>query len=350
MTQRSSSFQSVGQRAGRQGQAHGDRALLAGRDGIALGVEGVDPVAGHGQARRPGLDGRRVEATAARRHRPARLGLPPVIDDGAAEHAARPFVGVGVGALAGQEQRAQRRQLAVAEQLRLGILLADRPDGRRRREERGHVVLLDRRARTRRRRACRRACPRRARSSRRPAAARRRCRSGRPPSRRRRPPRRPRRGARRRRSACSTRARRRVRRCRARRPSGDPSCPTCRGCRADRSRPRVRRPPARAAATSSSQSWSRPACNVAVSCGRCRITQCCGACAASSSAASSSGLYAIVRAPSSPQEADTTTLGRASSMRTASSCAAKPPNTTEWIAPRRAHASIAISACGTIGM
>ena len=28
-------------------------------------------------------------------------------------------------------------------------------------------------------------------------------------------------------------------------------------------------------------------------------------------------------------------------MRTASSCAAKPPNTTEWIAPSRAHASIA---------
>ena len=34
----------------------------------------------------------------------------------------------------------------------------------------------------------------------------------------------------------------------------------------------------------------------------------------------------------------------------ASSCAAKPPNTTEWIAPSRAQASIAITASGTIGM
>jgi hypothetical protein len=30
--------------------------------------------------------------------------------------------------------------------------------------------------------------------------------------------------------------------------------------------------------------------------------------------------------------------------------AAKPPNTTEWIAPSRAQASIASSASGTIGM
>ena len=51
-----------------------------------------------------------------------------------------------------------------------------------------------------------------------------------------------------------------------------------------------------------------------------------------------------------PHEAETTTLGRASSIRLASSCAAKPPNTTEWIAPMRAQASIAITASGTIGM
>ena len=34
----------------------------------------------------------------------------------------------------------------------------------------------------------------------------------------------------------------------------------------------------------------------------------------------------------------------------ASSRAAKPPNTTEWTAPSRAQASIAITASGTIGM
>ena len=43
-------------------------------------------------------------------------------------------------------------------------------------------------------------------------------------------------------------------------------------------------------------------------------------------------------------------LRAASSMRAASSCAAKPPNTTECTAPSRAQASIATTASGTIGM
>lgn len=51
-----------------------------------------------------------------------------------------------------------------------------------------------------------------------------------------------------------------------------------------------------------------------------------------------------------PQEAATTTFGRTSSIRTASSEAANPPNTTEWTAPSRAQASIATTASGTIGM
>ena len=51
-----------------------------------------------------------------------------------------------------------------------------------------------------------------------------------------------------------------------------------------------------------------------------------------------------------PQDAETIALGAASSIRTASSWGAKPPNTTEWTAPRRAQASIAITASGTIGM
>jgi hypothetical protein len=37
-------------------------------------------------------------------------------------------------------------------------------------------------------------------------------------------------------------------------------------------------------------------------------------------------------------------FGRASLIRFASSCAAKPPKATEWIAPLRAHASIAMIA------
>ncbi len=58
----------------------------------------------------------------------------------------------------------------------------------------------------------------------------------------------------------------------------------------------------------------------------------------------------MTRLPSIPQDADTIADGLASSMRTASSRAANPPNTTLWTAPSRAHASIAIAASGTIGM
>jgi hypothetical protein len=57
-----------------------------------------------------------------------------------------------------------------------------------------------------------------------------------------------------------------------------------------------------------------------------------------------------MRFGSMPQEPATITLGLASSMRVASSRAEKPPNTTEWMAPMRAQASIAITASGTIGM
>ena len=57
----------------------------------------------------------------------------------------------------------------------------------------------------------------------------------------------------------------------------------------------------------------------------------------------------MTRPGSRPQEAETITFGRASAMRLASSAAANPPNTTEWIAPSRAQASIATAASGTIG-
>ena len=48
------------------------------------------------------------------------------------------------------------------------------------------------------------------------------------------------------------------------------------------------------------------------------------------------------------QDAATSTLGRASLTRDASSGAAKPPNTTECTAPMRAQASMAATASGTI--
>jgi hypothetical protein len=51
-----------------------------------------------------------------------------------------------------------------------------------------------------------------------------------------------------------------------------------------------------------------------------------------------------------PASAETISTGLASSMRVASEPAAKPPNTTEWMAPMRAQASMAKAASAIIGM
>ena len=67
-------------------------------------------------------------------------------------------------------------------------------------------------------------------------------------------------------------------------------------------------------------------------------------------AASSSGLYGTTLPMRMPASAETMTVGLASSMRVASEAEAKPPNTTEWMAPMRTVASIANTASGIIGM
>ena len=58
----------------------------------------------------------------------------------------------------------------------------------------------------------------------------------------------------------------------------------------------------------------------------------------------------MTRLTSMPHEADRMRRGRASSIRLASSFGANPPKTTECTAPMRAHASMAMTASGTIGM
>ena len=60
-----------------------------------------------------------------------------------------------------------------------------------------------------------------------------------------------------------------------------------------------------------------------------------------------SGIFLLARTPSS---AVITSLHCESAMRPASASGEKPPNTTEWIAPTRAQASIATVASGIIGM
>ena len=67
-------------------------------------------------------------------------------------------------------------------------------------------------------------------------------------------------------------------------------------------------------------------------------------------ASSTSGLYSTVLPGSKPQEAVIKTLALLSSILLANSFEAKPPKTTEWIAPILPQASIAITASGIIGM
>ena len=80
------------------------------------------------------------------------------------------------------------------------------------------------------------------------------------------------------------------------------------------------------------------------------MTQASGLCSERWIASSRNGLYGTTRDGSIPHDADSTTLGAASSMRAASSCGANPPKTTECTAPMRAQASMAMTASGTIGM
>ena len=98
------------------------------------------------------------------------------------------------------------------------------------------------------------------------------------------------------------------------------------------------------------QSTSRLSVNSAFASGRCRTMQPSGLCLARSMAPFNSGMYSMTRLTSMPQDAVIINLGLASSMRTASSLDANPPKTTEWTAPMRAQANMAMAVSGTMGM
>ncbi len=68
------------------------------------------------------------------------------------------------------------------------------------------------------------------------------------------------------------------------------------------------------------------------------------------SASSTFSFSGVRLPPRTPSSAVITTLDLQSMMRPASASGEKPPNTTEWIAPMRAQASIATTASGIIGM
>ena len=98
------------------------------------------------------------------------------------------------------------------------------------------------------------------------------------------------------------------------------------------------------------QSWSRPATLSIGASPRSISSTAAGLCFDRRMPSSSSGLYGTTLPPREPASALTITLGSASSMREASDTEAKPPNTTEWMAPMRAQASMAKAASAIMGM
>ncbi len=100
---------------------------------------------------------------------------------------------------------------------------------------------------------------------------------------------------------------------------------------------------------SSSSHRSRPLC-IGTSCSVRRATSTVSTIDMPSIARSTIALSGMRLPPRMPSLAVITTLQRASTMRSRSASAAKPPNTTECTAPMRAHASIAYTVSGIIGM
>ena len=66
-----------------------------------------------------------------------------MIDHRNLQQVLRPFDGVGIGALAGEEQRAEFRQIVFADELAFRVFLLDRAEGGRRGEQRDRAVLGD---------------------------------------------------------------------------------------------------------------------------------------------------------------------------------------------------------------
>ena len=131
------------QAARRQRQLDRDRAHLASLDLLAGLVEDMDIVTRHRHGRRTVFDREHAEAQRIACDGPAGLRLPPMVDHGNLEDIFRPFHGIRVGALAGEEQRLEARQVVAREVLRLWIILLDRAERRRRGEKNLDLVFGD---------------------------------------------------------------------------------------------------------------------------------------------------------------------------------------------------------------
>ncbi len=89
------------------------------------------------------LDRQLPEADRIAGDAPAGLGLPPVVDHRLLQHLFRPVHGRRVGALAGQKQRAEFRQIVFADQRAGRVFLLDGAERGRRGEQSDRLVLGD---------------------------------------------------------------------------------------------------------------------------------------------------------------------------------------------------------------
>ena len=78
-------------------------------------VEDAHVIAGHWQGCRAALDREPAETDRIAGDGPARLRLPPVVDHGNLKVLLGPEHGIRIGAFSGQEQRAQAREVVVAD-------------------------------------------------------------------------------------------------------------------------------------------------------------------------------------------------------------------------------------------
>ena len=117
--------------------------MVSAADRLCGFVDHVDLVARHRHRRRAVLHRQHAEAHRIAGDAPAGLGLPPVIDHRHLQLLLRPFHRRRIGALAGEEQRAEFRQIVLPDELAVRILLPDGAERGRRGEERHRLVLAD---------------------------------------------------------------------------------------------------------------------------------------------------------------------------------------------------------------
>ena len=131
------------QAGGRQRQFHADGAQFSGGQLFAVFVQHVDFVTGHGHAGRAVFRWQKAQPHGIGGDGPSGFGLPPVVDHRHAQMALGPVQGVGIGALAGQEEGPEAGQIVIPDEFALRVFLLDGAEGRGGGEQHLDLVLLD---------------------------------------------------------------------------------------------------------------------------------------------------------------------------------------------------------------